>query len=80
MQADAHSVIHSGCIFFSLIVAQVRDLAMHQDACLPLVLAVAGPYSHVAAGALPAAEPTPWHLQQYKDSVTSRAYATGCTR
>lgn len=63
MQADTHSVIHPCCLFFCLIVPQVSDLAMHQNTRLPLVLAVAGTNTHVAACALPAAETPSGHLQ-----------------
>ena len=42
-----------------LVVAQVGDLAVHQDAGLPLVLAVAAAHAHVAGGALAAAEAPP---------------------
>ena len=63
MQADADSVIHPCSIFLGFVVAQVCHFAMDQNACLPLVLAVAGPYPHVAAGALPAAETPSRHLQ-----------------
>jgi hypothetical protein len=41
MQADGHLVIHTCCFLFSPVIAKVGDLAMIQDARLPLVLAVA---------------------------------------
>jgi len=63
MQTDAHSVIHPCCLFLCLIVPQVCDLAMDQDASLPLVLPVAGANTHVPACALPAAETPSGHLQ-----------------
>lgn len=64
MQADADSVIHVSCILLGFIVAQVCHFAMHQDTRLPLILAVAGPHAHEAAGSLPAAEPPTGHLEQ----------------
>ncbi len=45
-----------GGLVFRLIVAQVRDLAVDQNAGLPLVLAVAATHAHVAGGPLPAGE------------------------
>ena len=63
MQTDTHSVIHPCCLFFCLVVSQVCDLAVNQDASLPLVLAVAGANTHVSACALPAAESPSGHLQ-----------------
>lgn len=41
MQADRHLVIHACCLLLCPVVAKVCDLAMIQDARLPLVLAVA---------------------------------------
>lgn len=72
VQADANPVIHTGRIFFSLIVTQVGDFAMHQDARLPLVFAVAGANTHEAAGALPAAEPPARYLC-HEDTLSARA-------
>ena len=41
---------------------EAAHLAMHQDAGLPLVLAIAAADAHESAGALPAAEAPPRHL------------------
>ena len=82
MQADADPVIHLGRVFFSLIVAQVSDLAVHQDTRLPLVLAVAGAHTHVAAGALPTAESPPGnlHTQCYYCQILNSEHGNGKDR
>ncbi len=43
-------------------ICRLADLAVHEDAGLPLVLAVAAAHAHEAAGALPAAEAPPGHF------------------
>ncbi len=62
-RACAAPVVHARRLLLGAVVAQVRHLAVVQDARLPLVLAVAAAHAKVLGGAPPAGQPPPGHLR-----------------